>query len=139
MHLHKVKLTSWYNSNNRAVRNLTLLGFLGVGGLTYLKVWLPLTGIGIPCVFREVTGFLCPGCGMTRLVLALLEFDIAQAFRYNMLVFFLVPLYFLYLMLEWRNKSKHANILIRVMLIMTIVFGILRNTPYFSWLAPTVI
>lgn len=56
-----------------------------------------------------------------------------------MLVFFLVPLYFLYLMLEWRNKSKHANILIRVMLIMTIVFGILRNTPYFSWLAPTVI
>ena len=114
-----------------------LMGIAGIGGLLYLRVWLPLTGIYIPCVFREVTGLWCPGCGMTRLVLSLMELDLLQAIRYNVLVFFLAPLYMIYLLLVWRGKRKHSSILMGVMVMMTIAFGVLRNISYFAWLAPT--
>jgi hypothetical protein len=36
-----------------------------------------------PCLFYQVTGFACPGCGNTRSVLALLRGDILASLRYN--------------------------------------------------------
>jgi hypothetical protein len=50
-------------------------------------------GIGIPCLFRSVTGWLCPGCGNSRAALALLRLDFSGALEYNMLF----PLEFAYL------------------------------------------
>ena len=44
-------------------------------------------GIGIPCLFRSITGLECPGCGNSRAALALLRLDIAAAFGYNPLFF----------------------------------------------------
>ena len=43
------------------------------------------TGLGIPCVFHQATGLDCPGCGMSRAVLALARLDFAAAFGYNLL------------------------------------------------------
>ena len=37
-------------------------------------------GIGLPCVFHRVTGLPCPGCGLTRSILALLRGHVAQSF-----------------------------------------------------------
>ena len=37
------------------------------------------------CLFRRFTGLLCPGCGMTHALIALLEFDVAKAYRANAL------------------------------------------------------
>lgn len=36
-----------------------------------------------PCVFHEITGYYCPGCGSTRAVYALFEGDLLQCFRYQ--------------------------------------------------------
>ena len=41
------------------------------------------TGMGIPCVLHEVTGLECPGCGISRAILALARLDFAAAFGYN--------------------------------------------------------
>ena len=41
------------------------------------------TGMGIPCVLHEVTGLECPGCGISRAILALARLDFAAAFDYN--------------------------------------------------------
>lgn len=112
---------------------------LGAGGLLYLKVWLPLTKLAIPCVFHELTGLYCPGCGMTRTVLALLKFDFAQAFRYNPLLFSLLPLYATYLIATNKRTKLLGNVTMTIMLILTLIFGVLRNIPYFDYLAPTVI
>ena len=51
-------------------------------GLGYV-LWLRLGGPGIPCMVNKVTGYLCPGCGITRMFLALLRLNIADAFRHN--------------------------------------------------------
>lgn len=112
---------------------------LGVGAILYLKVWLPLTNITVPCVFHEFTGLYCPGCGMTRLILSLFEFDSAQAFRYNPLAFILLPLSAVYLFAHKKNMRILTHIIMSVMLILTLAFGLLRNTPTFDWLAPTTI
>ena len=36
-----------------------------------------------PCLFRLVTGFYCPGCGLTRALHALVHFDPIGAWRMN--------------------------------------------------------
>ena len=52
-------------------------------------------GFGIPCLFNQVTGFLCPGCGTSRMALALMRFDFQEAFRYNPVAFVTVPVWVL--------------------------------------------
>ncbi|MFX3639256.1 MAG: DUF2752 domain-containing protein [Candidatus Pristimantibacillus sp.] len=112
---------------------------LGVGALLYLKVWLPVTKIGIPCVFHELTGFYCPGCGVTRVIQSLLQLDIEQAFRYNSLLFVLLPLYAMYFVATRKKLRLLSNGIMTIMVIMAVAFGILRNIPMFDYLAPTVI
>ncbi|GMK40290.1 hypothetical protein PCCS19_33460 [Paenibacillus sp. CCS19] len=108
-------------------------------GLLYLLIWLPLTGIGIPCVFHLVTGLYCPGCGITRTTLSLLHGQLAQAFRYNPLVFALAPMYAVYWLFMRLQLRRAGRAVMAVMLTLTIAFGIVRNIPIGDFLAPTII
>lgn len=69
----------------RRTRRVVLfaLGLLAVGVL-YL-VAAQVTGRGIPCPVYHLTGYACPGCGMTRALQALVRLDLAAAFGYNLL------------------------------------------------------
>jgi hypothetical protein len=44
------------------------------------------------CVFKNITGYECYGCGITRAVLSVLHFDFHTAFYYNKLVVVVFPL-----------------------------------------------
>ena len=98
--------------------------------------------IGIPCVFYEITGLYCPGCGITRLCLSLFEGDIYQAFRYNPIIFIDVPILFILFVLNIflkknKNIKKITDVIIIFLATITIIFGVIRNIPIFSFLAPT--
>lgn len=107
---------------------------LGLGGLMYLKVWLPVTKLYVPCVFHELTGFYCPGCGITRVTLSLLRLDFVKAFSYNPLLFVLLPLYTIYFVTNKKQMRLTSNAIMAVMLILTLSFGLLRNLPMYDWL-----
>jgi hypothetical protein len=53
---------------------------------TFGPSWMP------GCLFRSVTGWECPGCGMTRGTYALLHGQIRQAFAFNPVGMILLPL-----------------------------------------------
>ena len=98
--------------------------------------------IGIPCVFYEITGLYCPGCGITRLCLSLFEGDVYQAFRYNPIIFIDLPILFILFVLNIflknnKNIKKITDVIIIFLAAITIIFGVIRNIPIFSFLAPT--
>lgn len=47
-------------------------------------------GGGIPCAWREVTGYPCPACGLTRAFSSLSTFDFVGAFRFNAFVYLIL-------------------------------------------------
>lgn len=89
----------------------------------------------IPCIFRTLTGFKCPGCGITHMLVAELQLDFAQAYAANPALYLLQPVvgYFIGKMyicwfLEKRCRWNRAeNILLYVMAAILVVFGIIRN------------
>lgn len=99
--------------------------------------------IFIPCIFHELTGLYCPGCGITRCLVSIIKLDFMQAFRYNMLVFILLPIFIFigikkyYCWLLNKQCFLFSNRFYITLAIITILFGILRNI--FPVFAPTII
>lgn len=61
-----------------------------------LAVWY---WLDLPCIPRYITGFICPGCGMSRAWLSVLQLDFAAAFRYHPL-FWCVPILAVYILYD---------------------------------------
>lgn len=128
-----------------SARRRLLLGF-GAPALLGLGLWWLRRGGHLFCVFYELTGLYCPGCGSGRAARALLRGDLAAAFGHNALAFLLgLPcaeiLLREYLRLvfpglgwkparlpAWAGKTALALIL---------TFWLLRNLPIFAFLAPS--
>ncbi len=115
---------------NKVIRIALIL--IGIGALYALFVHF--TGVGIPCPIYSITGLQCPGCGISRMFLALLRLDISAAFQYNPVVLCLLPLLILvgarkiYLYIRYnKKKDRFCDALIWVMIVVLVLFGILRN------------
>lgn len=104
--------------------------------LLYL-FWVGRTGIGIPCVFHRVTGLLCPGCGATRCLTALLRLDFAEALRANVALILLSPFWIWLLVAMARGylagtgfrPGPRQQRLIAAALAFVLLFGVVRNLP----------
>lgn len=99
----------------------------------------PSTSDAFPrCSFMSLTGYKCPGCGGQRAVHALLNGDVAGAFRYNALLMIAVPWMGLCLFAEsrrTRNPRLYARLnpelLMSLFLALTLSWWLLRNI--FDW------
>ena len=83
------------------------------------------------CLFHSATGLLCPGCGATRALAALLHGHLFDALRLNALVVLLVPLAALYLVLALR-RTDWPRIPVPVtsaLLAVAVLFTVFRNLP----------
>ncbi len=81
----------------RALRLLRAAAVFLAAGLLYAAfcTW---SGWAIPCPFRLLTGWRCPGCGVTRMCLALLRLDLPAAWAANPGLLLLAPFLLLLLL-----------------------------------------
>ena len=102
-------------------------------------------GFTIPCIFHKITGYYCPGCGVTRMLVSLAKGNIIQAFMYNQFLFIMLPFFILYLFysIYLYITDKKDKILKRIpkcmqyiLLSITILWGIIRNLSIFPYLRP---
>lgn len=103
-----------------------------VTGIAYY-IWLKAGGRAIPCMFRKITGWKCPGCGITTMLWNLLEFDFLNAYRANPFLFVTGPfllaeiLYLVILSYKERGIPKWNEWILGIYTCALIIFGILRN------------
>lgn len=104
-------LTNWikiilkYSAHN--------LIFMVVGGyfllslilFTYFQI-----NIGIPCLFRLLTGWKCPGCGLTHAFAHMLQLEFAEAWQDNKFSFIVLPAGIFYLIKDFISFRKSCYI-----------------------------
>ena len=111
---------------------------LGIG-LAY-ALFVRLTGLAVPRPFHLVTGLLCPGCGVTRMSLALLRLDFAAAWQANPALLLLLPVLagllgqvaLRYVKTGQARLSPGQNTLVWAMVLALLLYGIGRNLPALS-------
>ena len=113
-----------------------------IGLIVWSKFYI---GVGVVCPFKEIFNWDCPGCGGTRMAVALLNLDFYQAFRYNPFVFVTIPI--IAIVYVWQvivyvkdnRLLKYLDVFLLAYSIALIIFGIIRNMDVFSYLAPTIV
>ena len=100
-------------------------------------------GLYPACLFHQVTGLNCPGCGGTRALHALMHGHIADAARFNVLFLLCLP-YAAWTAARtgvWWLRDQTMNVAISAnwmwtFFALSVAFGIVRNLPGFEWLSP---
>ncbi len=119
------------NRRDKVIKEV--LWILGLGILYFIFV--SITGLYIPCPFRLVTGYLCPGCGISHYFVHMAHLEFSEAFRANPYIFVFIPIaipYWLfkthqYIKTGETKYSKIEIVFIAVALVSAIAFGIIRN------------
>ena len=91
--------------------------------------WLP------KCMFHQLTGLYCPGCGATRALSAMLHGDVKASLHNNLLLFPLLTL-IVFLIVKPQTSPKQPFMI--AILAIIFAFTVLRNIPVapFTYLAP---
>lgn len=111
---------------------------VGIAGFSLLAAGVFLLVAQPPCLIHRVTGHLCPACGTTRMLSALLHLDFAAALQLNPFILFALPLAAVWLVLEAvRYIRGEEPLLYRrwavalwvAVLCIAVVFAVWRNFP----------
>ena len=113
-------------------------------GLLYAFICERTGRVWIPCLFYTVTGFYCPGCGVSRMCLCLLRGDWYGALRANaaLLLLSLVGLVLAarlcirYVRTGSARPRRGEERALWGLAIALAAFGVARNLPWFAVLAP---
>jgi len=122
------------NSTYRLKRVIKTALLLVAAGLVYF-VFIQIAGFGIPCLFYTITGWKCPGCGVTHMCTAILQLDFRAAFAANPVIFSMAPLWFISIVKNMRmyirdgsyKLSRVENVLLWFSIVILLAFGVVRN------------
>jgi len=132
----------------RGPLRLAAAALLGLALLAYAW-WADPDGgaLYLPCSFRALTGWYCPGCGGQRALHALLHFRLAEALRANALAVLVVLPAGLALLLAYAREClrgpapgppRRLSRWVTTFLLLAALFGVVRNLPFppFLFLRP---
>lgn len=77
-----------------------VIGYFGIAILLYLVSDIHIL---IPCLWKTITGYECPGCGLTTAFIALLRMDWGEAWSANPMIFGLVPVFIFLILRDFRR------------------------------------
>lgn len=83
---------------------------IAAGVLTAYVVWACF--LPMKCPILWLTGISCPGCGITRAMVAVFRLDFAKAWYYNPTIFYLLPAAPVLLMAYLRKAKKLTEALL---------------------------
>lgn len=118
----------------RAVKAaITAIALIAAGFLYAAAI--RITGLSVPCLFHEITGLSCPGCGITHMCLALMRFDFAEAWRANRFLFVLSPIIIglaMYNAAYWIKTGSNCSQMVfsligKALVVSLVIWGIVRN------------
>lgn len=92
-------------------------------------------GIGLVCPLNFITGYQCPGCGITRMCLSLMRLDFKAAWSYNPVIMCMLPIGAVlsfngvkrYIVTGKNDTPKWENSILIVMILILFIYGIVRN------------
>lgn len=102
--------------------------------LALYYIWVRSTGLAAPCPIHALTGLYCPGCGITRLLMALAVGDISTAYYWNPGLFWIAPvavldvIWYHYVYFRYgEQNSRFHSMCICIMIVVLLVFCVWRN------------
>lgn len=127
----------------RLLRTLFYVISAIICGMAYIG-WCNISTLRIHCLFHELTDLYCPGCGVTRMCLALVKLDFRRAFYNNRALFICIPMGLIlsiqliiqYIKVGFIKPSSKQTRLLWGIIVFLIIFGFLRNIPRFYYLSP---
>jgi hypothetical protein len=136
----QIQTTQIINKNYKILKILAaiFIPIIILSGFVFLFFVDPEKNSLFPCFFRFATGLDCPGCGTTRALYSLLHLRFWQAFRYNPLIYLLVPFttYFGIIGYIYLLTGKFFKINVHIpklvvwsLIVLFLAFVILRNIP----------
>ena len=135
----KQRLKEFFGDRSR-VLHLVIPVLLGIAYYIFVR----LTGVGLKCIFHEVTGFYCPGCGITHFFLDLAGMRFSELPGDNLAFLILAPAWIAFFIFcafrkpdgkKW-HQTRFFLVLSISSIVLFAVFGIVRNIPALGFLRP---
>lgn len=79
----------------------------------------------VPCLFRRLTGVICPSCGMSRAWLAVLRAELREAFSYHPM-FWSVPVFAVFFLFREKASTRAGKAVFFTLLIAYLACYLLR-------------
>ena len=138
-----MKLIKMQNKSykKRLVKLVTVYLIACAVGIAY-AIFYNTTGFGIPCIFHLITGLNCISCGITRMVVYILQGKFYEAYCANRLLFVTLPVFAFYIIrgsMQYVKKgkviySRTDKVIFVCFIIIAGSFGIVRNFDVlFNW------
>lgn len=135
-----INIKSVVKSHKKKIITASVL--LLIGFCYYLLI--TLTPLSIPCVFNKLTGLACPGCGITHALYKLISLDFIGAIKENLGITALIIIWLVYALIylifrfpSMKKNGKTFNAVIWSCVVLLILFAIIRNLPFCSFLLPS--
>ena len=117
-------------------------GILAIG-FAYVIIH-SLTGFALFCPVNKFLHLYCPGCGISRMFLHLLQFEFYEAFSSNCVVFCMLPVFaaagvwhaYKYIRYGDRSLNRAENVIAWIAVGILVVFAIARNIWHYDILIP---
>lgn len=91
--------------------------------------------IGIPCLVYKITGYKCPGCGMTHALSEVWSGNYSDAWNYNALSITILPIVCIYLLYRSVREQMGKGdgfyiweyIMLIILFVVVLLYGYIRN------------